>query len=227
MMQARRAGAIGIALIGFTLAARADTLVLRDGGRVDGTIVSIRDGMVEFEARRGVLGRERLRIDRDEVVRIEFDRRGDDRSDNNVRDNDRRDNDRRDNDRGDSRDTRRPSGLREREASVDSWLGWKDTGVEVRSGQTVYFSATGRVRWGPNRQDGPAGERNSPRNDARPIPGRPAAALIGRIGDSDEFFFIGEEQGAIRMRSSGHLYLGVNDDYLKDNTGSFRVTVFY
>jgi hypothetical protein len=227
MMQARRAGAIGIVLIGFTLAARADTLVLRDGSRVDGTIVSIRDGVVEFDARRGFLNRERVRVDRDEVVRIEFDRRADDRSDNNFRDSDRRDNDRRDNDRGDSRDTRRPSGLREREVSVDSWLGFKDTGVEVRSGQTVYFSAAGRVRWGPNRQDGPAGERNSPRNDARPIPGRPAAALIGRIGDSGEFFFIGEDQGAIRMRSSGHLYLGVNDDYLKDNTGSFRVTVFY
>ena len=225
MMQARRAGAIGIAVLGFSLAARADTLVLRDGNRIDGTIVSIRDGMVEFEARgRGFLGggRERMRVDREDVLRIEFDKRGDDRPDNNFRDNDRRDND-----RSDSRDTRRPSGLREREVSVDSWLGWKDTGVEVRSGQTVYFSASGRVRWGPNRQDGPAGERNSPRNDARPIPGRPAAALIGRIGDSDEVFFIGEEQGAIRMRSSGHLYLGVNDDYLKDNTGSFRVTVFY
>jgi hypothetical protein len=222
MMQARRAGAIGIALIGFTLAARADTLVLRDGSRVNGTIVSIRDGVVEFDARQGFLGRERVRVDRDEVVRIEFDRRADDRPDSNFRDNERRDND-----RGDSRDTRRPSGLREREVSVDSWLGWKDTGIEVRSGQTVYFSASGRVRWGPNRQDGPAGERNSPRNDARPIPGRPAAALIGRIGDSDEFFFIGEEQGAIRMRSSGRLSLGVNDDFLKDNTGSFRVTVYY
>jgi hypothetical protein len=222
MMQARRAGAIGIALVGFTLAARADTLVLRDGSRVDGTIVSVRDGVVEFDARRGVLGRERMRVDRDEVVRLEFDRRADARPDNSFRDNDRRDND-----RGDPRDTRRPSGLREREVSVDSWLGLKDTGIEVRGGQTVYFSASGRVRWGPNRQDGPGGERNSPRNDARPIPGRPAAALIGRIGESDEFFFIGEEQGAIRMRSSGRLYLGVNDDFLKDNTGSFRVTVFY
>jgi hypothetical protein len=29
------------------------------------------------------------------------------------------------------------------------------------------------------------------------------------------------------MRSSGRLSLGVNDDFLKDNTGSFRVTVYY
>jgi len=215
MMHLRRPGAVGIAFVSFTLVVRADTLVLRDGNRVDGTVVSIREGVIEFEARRGFFGRERMRVDRDEVVRIEFDRRNEDRGD---RDRDRD---------GDSRDARRPSGLREREVSVDSWLEWKDTGIEIRSGQTVYFSASGRVRWGPNRQDGPAGERNSPRNDNRPMPGRPAAALIGRIGDSNEYFFIGDDEGAIRMRSSGRLFLGVNDDYLKDNTGSFRVTVYY
>jgi general secretion pathway protein D len=59
------------------------------------------------------------------------------------------------------------------------------------------------------------------------IPGRPSAGLIGRVGESDEYFFVGDEKGAIRVRSSGRLYLGVNDDYLKDNSGSFRVTVYY
>jgi hypothetical protein len=29
------------------------------------------------------------------------------------------------------------------------------------------------------------------------------------------------------MRSSGRLYLGVNDDFLADNSGNFRVTVYY
>ena len=198
----------------------ADTLVLRDGNRVEGTVIAMRDGVIEFEARRGFLGRERMRVERDDVVRIEFDRGGDDRR---GLDRDRGDS----RDRNDSRDGRRPSGLREREVSVDSWLGWKDTGIDIRGGQTLYFSASGRVRWGPNRQDGPGGEHNSPRNDARPIPGRPAAALIGRIGDGNDYFFIGDDEGAIRMRSSGRLYLGVNDDYLKDNTGSFRVTVYY
>jgi len=130
--------------------ASADTLVLRDGSRVEGSVVGMRDGIVEFEARRGFVGRERIRVDRDEVVRIEFESRGDDRRDF---DRDRGDS----RDRNDSRDTRRPSGLRGPEVSVDSWLGWKDTGFEVRSGESVYFSASRRVRWGPNRQDGPAG----------------------------------------------------------------------
>jgi len=207
----------GLAFVGIlclaSVAARADTLVLRDGRRVDGDLVAVRDGVVEFEGHRGFFGsRERMRIARADVRTIEladYDRQSYDRSD---RDRD---------DRG------RPSGMREREVSVDSWVPWKDTGVEVRAGQTLYFQASGRVRWGPNRQDGPEGERNSPHNASRPIPNRPAAGLIGRVGESDEYFFVGDEKGAIRVRSSGRLYLGVNDDYLKDNTGSFRVTVYY
>lgn len=210
--------AIGVCCVWLPVTVRADVLVLRDGPRVDGQLISVRDGVVEFEAR-GTGGRERMRVDRADVLRIELDedRRGgrDDRDTRDSRGDDRRD------DRG------RPSGLRERDVSVDSWRAWKDTGVEVRAGQMIYFNASGRVRWAPNRQDGPEGERNSPRNEQRPMPNRPSAGLIGRIGDRDEPFFIGDDQGAIRMRSSGRLFLGVNDDYIKDNTGSFRVTVYY
>src|SRR5215475_9829523 len=107
----------------------ADTLVLRDGSRVEGTVIAMRDGVIEFETRRGFLGRERMRVERDDVVRIEFDRSGDDRR---GFDRDRADS----RDRNDSRDGRRPSGLREREVSVDSWLGWKDTGIDIRAGQS-------------------------------------------------------------------------------------------
>lgn len=193
-------------------AVSADTLVMRDGRRVNGQLLAVRDGVIEFEGQRSGFfgGRERLRVDRDEVRRIELDETYSDR------------------DRGrDDRGPSRPSGLRERDVSVDSSVGWKDSGIEVRAGQTLYFSATGRVRWGPGRQDGPSGEGHSPYNATRPIPGRPAAALIGRVGESNDHFFIGDEQGAIRVQSAGRLYLGINDDYLQDNSGSFRVTVYY
>lgn len=98
--------------------------------------------------------------------------------------------------------------------------------VDVRSGMTVYFEATGRLRWGPDRQHGPGGEGGSRNNPNRPIPGRPGGALIGRVGGSDPFY-IGDERGPIRMRESGRLSLGVNDDYLEDNSGSWRVTIYY
>jgi hypothetical protein len=208
--------AVGVSCVCAVAIVRADTLVLRDGRRVDGELLGVRDGIVEFEARRsGSFSRERIRVDREDILRIDFD----DRNGRSTADRDNRD--RRDEPPG------RPSGMREKEVSIDSWLPMKDTGIDVRAGQRVYFSATGRVRWGPGRQDGPAGERNSPRNDQRPMPSRSAAALIGRVGVGDDYFFIGDDQSAIQIRSSGRLHLGVNDDFLTDNTGSFRVTVYY
>jgi hypothetical protein len=211
---------VGAAVLLFGVVLQADTLVLRDGRRVQGELVAMRDGIIEFESQRGLFGRERMRINRDEVVRIELDEARGGR----YQDDDRgRDRDRDQPDQGGGR----PYGLRERDVMVNAAQQWTDTGVSVRPGQTVYFEAAGRVRWGPGRQDGPAGERNSPRNPGRPLPNRPAAALIGRVGESDDYFFIGDETGAIRVRDGGRLYLGVNDDFLGDNSGSFRVTVRY
>ena len=60
------------------------------------------------------------------------------------------------------------------------------------------------------------------------MPNRNAAALVGKIGSGDgDVFFIGDESGAFRMRASGRLYLGINDDVLTDNSGNFRVVVYY
>jgi hypothetical protein len=190
----------------------ADTLVLRNGTRIDGELVGIRNGRIEFEERRG-FGRGRtLEFDRDEVVRIEFDRRSS----------------------GDGFPSGgfpgggRPNGMRERQAIVSATLQWNDTGIDVRAGQTIYFEASGEVRWGRDRRDGPEGENNSPFNANRPMSNRPAAALIGKVGSgSNDYFFIGMDRGPVRVRSSGRLFLGVNDDVLNDNSGNFRVVVYY
>ena len=145
----------------FPLALVADTLVLRNGTRLRGELLGIRNGRIEFEERSGYGRGRRLEFDRDEVVRIEFD-----------------------DPREASRDGApvRPFGMRERTAIVNSNSPWTDTSVDVREGQTIYFSPQGEVRWGPDRRDGPQGERNSPSNPNRPMPNRPAAALIGKIG---------------------------------------------
>ncbi|OFW42336.1 MAG: hypothetical protein A3J29_11885 [Acidobacteria bacterium RIFCSPLOWO2_12_FULL_67_14b] len=186
---------------------QADTLILRDGSRVQGELIAFRNGTIEFEERRTFGGTRSLRFDRDEVVRIEFDNRRTDSSSDNAT---------------------RPPGMRERQVIVSADVAWNDTGVDVRNGQTVYFEAAGQVRWGRDRRDGAAGERNSPPNPGRPMPNRNAAALIGKIGNnSNDFFFIGDETGPVRIRGNGRLYLGVNDDVLTDNSGNFRVVVYY
>ena len=182
----------------------ADTLVLRSGGRVEGDLVSVRGSTIEFTENGGST----RRYDRSDVARIEL-HSGSGYS--GYRDD---------------RAGGRPSGLREKTTTVDAALQWTDTGIEVRSGMAVYFEASGRVQWGPDRKDGPAGEGGNHHNPNRPMANRPGGALIGRVGGS-EAFLIGDDRGPIRMRESGRLSLGVNDDYLQDNRGSFRVTIYY
>jgi len=190
----------------WTAAVAADTLVMRNGTRVSGRLVGLRDGVFEFEEDRGNRRRV-IRVEQVDVRTIELDEDGPSPF-------------------GVSGGTERPRGLREREVTVNARQPWTDTGVTIRNGQTVYFEASGRVRWGRDRQDGPEGENNSPRNPNRPIPSRPAASLIGRVGD-DAPFFIGTDMQGIRVRGSGQLFLGVNDETFEDNSGSFRVTVYY
>jgi hypothetical protein len=191
-------------VLALPVAVHADTLILRNGTRVQGELISVRNGTIEFEERRG----RTLRLDRDEVVRIEFDSNRS--SDDNF-----------------TGSGRRPGGLRERQVNVAANVPWVDTGIDVRAGQTIYVKAEGQVRWGRDRRDGPDGENNSPSNPNRPMSNRNAAALIGRVGGGNDLFFIGDQDGPLRVRSSGRLYLGINDDVLTDNSGSFRVVVSY
>ena len=202
----RTVAAISLIIIGVTSAISADTLVLLDGRRMQGELLGVFGREIEFEERNGV-GRRIVRVPRNEIARIEF-----------VEDRGNR------NDRPEGPTI--PRGMRERQVSVSAREPWTDTGIEVRNGQQVYIQSSGEVRWGPNRRDGAAGERNSPYNANRPLPDRPAAALIGRIGDRD-IFFIGPELGPFRVRGNGRLFLGINDDVLNDNSGTLRVIVSY
>jgi hypothetical protein len=205
------ASALAIAAFAST-AALADTLVLRTGRSFNGELVSVRDGRIEFRTDRGRYER----FDVEDVDRIEFGRRGGSALGNDDRDRDQR-----------PPGNERPTGLREREVDVRGAEAWTRTGIELRDGQEIWFDSRGEVRWGPDRKDGPGGEGGSPRNPNRPIPSRPGAALIGKIGESGDPFFIGNDKGPIRVRGRGPLFLGVNDDYLQDNSGAFRVIVYY
>lgn len=197
-------------LAGAAAVLSADTLVMRNGQRIDGELLSVKNGTVEFRESGGFLSRT-LRVDRRDVDRIELDDRSSGSSGNDT-----------------LTGGGRPAGMREKEVVVSADVPWNDSGIDVRSGQTVYFAATGTVRWGKDRRDGPEGEKKSPYNANRPMPSRPAAALIGRIGTgSSDIFFIGAEQGAFRMRASGRLFLGINDDVIQDNSQNFRVVVSY
>ncbi len=185
----------------------ADVLVLRDGRRIDGVLVSVRGDTIEFEHGSGRDAGRVRRYDRGDVRSIQFEGQS--------FAYDRRD------------DSRPPLAFRERTVNVEAATAWTDSGLVVKGGQELAFVATGQVRWGPGRRNGAGGERNSPFNASRPMPDRNAAALIGKIGEDGDPFFIGDTTQPFRMRGAGRLYLGINDDYLQDNSGSLRVVIAY
>jgi hypothetical protein len=231
--------------------ALADVLVMEDGRRIQGELISVNRGQVIFdEAQPGSFKPRRLRLEKDEVARIVLrDNAVQDDVDMATRDEDPvedgpfgRNRDQGTDDRypretddrypreTDDRYPREPEGrtpsTRDRMVSVPASRAWTDTGLDVAVGDVIRFAAEGIVQRGPGQEDGPGGEMNSPINERRPVPSRPAGALIGRIGTSpSDVFFIGSDRGGFRVRTTGRLYLGVNDHYHVDNSGSFEVRV--
>jgi hypothetical protein len=111
------------------------------------------------------------------------------------------------------------------QVSVPGNQAWTDTGLEVRDGDRITFGATGQIRLSANRTHiaGPGGA-GAIRSPNYPVPAVPAGALIGRVGDGAPFL-IGLGRTAIAMPTSGRLYLGINDDDVRDNSGSFEVRI--
>ena len=109
---------------------------------------------------------------------------------------------------------------------VDSSVRWTDTGITVRTGDTLTFDAEGQITLSDNRNDiaVAGGTQSARRATNAPVANAPAGALIARIGNGNPVY-VGSRRAPIRASASGRLYLGVNDDYLADNQGEYRVTV--
>ena len=84
--------------------------------------------------------------------------------------------------------------------------------------------ADGSIRMSADNNDiaYPAGAVGGRRANSSPFPRQSAGALIGQV--NNRTFFIGDRR-QVRAPASGRLYLGVNDDYLEDNSGDYQVRV--
>ena len=155
----------------------ADTLIMRDGRRVSGTLVSVRNDTIEFDESRlrqqppPATGPPRRRARRVRRWLVGWRRQ--------------------------RRPT--PGGLRERTVIVQARHSGPTRASTFGADSKSTLDANGEIRWGTGgRKDGPEGEKTRPVNQTRPIPNRPAGALIGRVGDDDSPFFAGNDRGPYR-----------------------------
>jgi len=118
-----------------------------------------------------------------------------------------------------------PSGADRRTVSVPGNAQWVDTGLNVRQGEVIHFSASGQIQYGPGAEHvaGVAGSTSGFREQRAPLPTDLAGALIGRVGNGRPFG-IGD-LASITMPGSGRLFIGINDSSLRDNSGAFAVTL--
>ena len=102
--------------------------------------------------------------------------------------------------------------------------GWTNSGLVVRKGQRLRISASGRVSLGRGRFSTPGGVNNVNDQD-KLMRSEATGALIAVIGDdNDEFILIGPRREFVAQRD-GVLFLGVNEGDLTDNTGSYDIVI--
>jgi LssY C-terminus len=109
---------------------------------------------------------------------------------------------------------------------------WLDTGIDVKAGERVVISATGKMRYADQQADnGPEGIVRGFKDLLRILPLNDAGrgALIGRIGDKDaaQPFLIGAKRDAVSP-IDGRLSVGINQTSsdVGDGTYVVRVEVF-
>jgi hypothetical protein len=119
---------------------------------------------------------------------------------------------------------------------------WTDTGIALTANEQVAISATGTIEYGHgNYPSGPAGFSFADHNRAGtgatcgysayapgtppfPAPGVNCEAMLLRIGTSGVAFPTGTKI-SFASPVSGELYLGINDNIVSDNSGSWTATI--
>jgi hypothetical protein len=120
---------------------------------------------------------------------------------------------------------------------------WTDTGLNVTRGLQITITATGRICAGSlvfAPCDSPDGQSRVSSDGYTCIggsgmggrflaPGLACWSLIGMIvergNEAGSIFEVGSSK-TLRAKSSGELYLGVNDNYFGDNSGSWAANIF-
>ena len=130
-----------------------------------------------------------------------------------------------------------------KEIVVPGNAGWVDTGIDVEEDEKFLFRGAGEIslqKGNPEAACGPEGA--DIQGLQQPLPDRNMGALAGKVSRvmavrTDEktkeeirdelirYFYIGRELVAA-MPIQGRLFVGVNENVVRDNDGEFRVAIY-
>jgi hypothetical protein len=104
---------------------------------------------------------------------------------------------------------------------------WTDTGVHCRTGSVLEIEATGTIHYNRAASAGPNGDPNAAlrRNNVSGLAGANHAGLIGSFDRRQPYFVVGSDAALECPTGGGNLFLGINDDYVDNNSGKFVATI--
>jgi hypothetical protein len=118
-------------------------------------------------------------------------------------------------------------GKRVKKITLSAEQKWLDTGIEVKIGQEILFSASGSIFIDKDTQVYQNGELTLNWKNKKSIPNQPTGAIIAKVGDKGVPFYVGDNKTPFHITRKGNLYIGINDFDFSDNSGEFIVTVYY
>jgi len=116
---------------------------------------------------------------------------------------------------------------RKRTIVIKGKQNWLDTGINVNIGQEVLFSVTGFINIDENTRVFQNGELKLTLNKNKPLPNHPTGAVISKIGERGKPFYVGNDKAPFKKKKKNRLYIGINDFNFEDNSGSFKITIYY
>jgi len=127
--------------------------------------------------------------------------------------------------------------------TVPGNAGWVDTGIDIEEGEELIFQSEGRISLQKGNPDAGCGpEGYDIQGLQQPLPDHNLGCLAGKVTRllavrTDEktgvevreelirYFYVGREQ-TVAMPLQGRLFLGVNENVVKDNDGEFTVLIY-
>lgn len=105
---------------------------------------------------------------------------------------------------------------------------WVDTGVDLEENDVIRIVAEGTINYTTSKTCGPGGGERDWADLVRQLPvnDKGRGALIGKMGTGGAVlaFFVGE-RAEFKVERKGRLFLGINDDDYRNNSGSFQVRI--
>ena len=118
-------------------------------------------------------------------------------------------------------------GKRIKKVTLNADQKWVDTGIKLKFGQEILFSATGCIYIDKDTQVYQNGELTLNQNNKKSIPNQPTGAIIAKVGDKGVPFYVGNDKAPFQITREGNLFIGINDFDFSDNSGKFIVKIYY